>query len=242
MYGTGSSAFPTNQKERQAETRQAHRHTIEAQQRRDPGDIRIQVRKTAVIRILPVLHREAHILPMEMLPETGTIRAAVIHPVEAAIPMSAMAMRMGIILMLVTAMQVPTTRITEMVLQAPAIPMEAATWATTRSLRTEEPRKAVLTRQMPLHRMVRLETRCTSSRKGMPSTARHRRRADLPGTGLPTSRKAWHHSFPSLHNFRIARLRSLPSTAAPTDHFRKGIACLRLNTAVPFFAKRKIFI
>ena len=163
----------------------------------------------------------------------------------AAIPMAAMAMRMGtvIILMLVTAIQVPTTRITEMALQA--IQMEAATWATARSLRTEEPRKAVLTRQTPLHRMVRLETRCTSSREGMPSTARHRRRADLPGTGLPISRKAWPHSFPSLHNFRITRLWSLPATAAPADHFTKGIACLRLNTAVPFLQiifKRNLFI
>lgn len=245
MYGTGSSAFPTSQKEMQAETRQAHHRTMEARLRREPEDIRIQVRKTAVIRILPALHKEARILPMEMLPETGTIRAAAIHPVEAAIPMAAMAMRMGtvIILMLVTAIQVPTTRITEMALQA--IQMEAATWATARSLRTEEPRKAVLTRQTPLHRIVRLETRCTSSREGMPSTARHRRRADLPGTGLPISRKAWPHSFPSLHNFRITRLWSMPATAAPADHFTKGIACLRLNTAVPFLQiifKRNLFI
>ena len=65
--------------ERQAETRQAHLHTMEARLRRDPEAIRIQVRKSAVISILPVLHMEAHILPMEMLPETGTIRAAVIH-------------------------------------------------------------------------------------------------------------------------------------------------------------------
>ena len=70
MYGTGSSVFPTNQKEMQAETRQAHRRTMEAQLHRDPEVIRIQARKTAVIRILPVLHREACILPKEMLPET----------------------------------------------------------------------------------------------------------------------------------------------------------------------------
>ena len=98
------------------ETRLAHRHTMEARLRREPEDIKLQARKTAAIRILPVLHREAHILPMEMLPETGTIRAAAIPPVEAAIQMAAMVMRMGIILMLVTAIQVPTTRITEMVL------------------------------------------------------------------------------------------------------------------------------
>jgi len=88
MYGTGSSVFPISQKEMQAETRQAHRHTMEARLRREPEDIRIQARKTAAIRILPALHREAHILPMEMLPETATIRAAVI-PLEEAIQMGA---------------------------------------------------------------------------------------------------------------------------------------------------------
>lgn len=111
MYGTGSSVFPTSQKEMQAETRQAHRRTMEARLRREPEDIRIQARKTAAIRILPALHREAHILPMEMLPETETIQAAAIPPVEAAIQMAAMVLRMA------------------------------------------EPRKTVLTRQMPLHRM-----------------------------------------------------------------------------------------
>ena len=203
MYGTGSSVFPTSQKEMPAETRQAYRRTMEAQLRREPEDIKLQARKMAAIRILPVLHREAHILLMEMLPETETIRAAAIPPVEAAIQMAAMVLRMGIILMLVIAMQVPTTRITGMVLQAAAIRMEAVTWATVRSLRTEEPRKAVLTRQMPLHRIDPLETRCTSSREEMPSTARHRHKAVLPETGLPTSQKAWLHSFPLLHNFRI---------------------------------------
>lgn len=111
MYGTGSSVFPISQKEMQAETRQAHRRTMEARLRREPEDIRIQARKTAAIRILPALHREAHILPMEMLPETETIQAAAIPPVEAAIQMAAMVLRMA------------------------------------------EPRKTVLTRQMPLHRM-----------------------------------------------------------------------------------------
>ena len=112
-------------------------------------------------------------------------------------------MRMGtvIIPMQGMAMQVPAIQITGIALQAADIQTEAVTWATARSLRTEEPRKAVLTRQMPLHRMVRLEIRCTSSREGMPSTARHRRRAALPETGLPTSRKAWPHSFPLLHSF-----------------------------------------
>lgn len=209
MYGTGSSAFPTNQKEMPAETRQAHRRTMEAQLRREPAVIRIQARKTAAIRILPVLHREAHILPMEMLPETGTIRAAVIHLVEAAIQMEAMAMRMGtvIIPMQGMAMLVPAIQITGMALQAAAIQTEAVTWATARSLRMEEPRKAVLTRQMPLHRIDPLETRCTSSRTETPRMANSR--AVLPETGLPTSRKAWLHSFPLQHNFRITRLRSL---------------------------------
>ena len=169
--------------------------------------IKLQARKTAVIRILPVPHREAHILLMEMLPETEAIRAAAIPPVEAAIQMAAMVLRMGIIPMLVTEMQVPTIRITGMVLQAVAIRMEAVTWATVRSLRTEEPRKAVLTSQMPLHRIDPLETRCTSSRTETPRMANSR--AVLPETGLPTSRKAWLHSFPLLHNFRITRLRSL---------------------------------
>ena len=132
------------------------------------------------------------------------------------------------------AMQVPAIQITGIALQAAAIQTEAAAWATARSRRTEEPRKAVLTRQMPLHRIDPLETRCTSSREGTPSMAKHRRRAVLPETGLPTSRKAWLHSFHSLHNYRITQLRSLPVAAAPTDHFRKGIACLCLNTAVPF--------
>ena len=245
MYGTGSSAFPTNQKEMPAETRQAHRRTMEARLRREPEDIKLQVRKTAAIRILPVLHREAHILLMEMLPDTEAIRAVAIPPVEAAIQMAAMVLRMGIIPMLVTEIQVPTTRITKMVLQAAAIRMEAVTWATIHGLRMEEPRKAVLTSQMPLHRMVRLETRCISSKEGMPSMAKHRRKVALPGMDLPTSRKAWPHSFPSLHNFRITRLRSLPAAAAPADHFRKGIACLRLNTAVPFLQNNlncKIFL
>ena len=101
----------------QAETKQAHRRTMEARLRREPENIKLQTRKTAAIRILPVLHRVARILPVEMLPETETIQAAAIPPVEAAIR------------------------------------MEAVIWATVRSLRTEEPRKAVLTRQMPLHRM-----------------------------------------------------------------------------------------
>ncbi len=216
MCGTGSSVFPTSQKEMQAETRQARRHIMEAQLRREPGDIRTQTRKTAVIRILPALHRETHILPMEMLPETGTIRAATI-PMEA--------MRMG---MVIIPMQ-------GMAMQASAIRMEATTWATAHSLRTEEPRKDVLTRQIPLHKMVRLETRCTSNREGMPNMAKHHHKVGLPEMGLPTSRKAWLHSFPSLHNnFRITRLWSLPTAAAPTDHFRKRIACLHLNTAVPF--------
>ena len=127
MYGTGSSAFPTNQKERQAETRQAHHRTMEAQQHRDPEAIRIQARKTAVIRILPALHREAHILLVEMLPEMQIIRAAIIYPVEAAIPMAEMAMRMVIIPMQGMAMQAQTTQITGMVLQAAAIRTEAAT-------------------------------------------------------------------------------------------------------------------
>ncbi len=175
------------------------------------GDIRTQTRKTAVIRILPALHRETHILPMEMLPETGTI------PMEA--------MRMG---MVIIPMQ-------GMAMQASAIRMEATTWATAHSLRTEEPRKDVLTRQIPLHKMVRLETRCTSNREGMPNMAKHHHKVVLPEMGLPTSRKAWLHSFPSLHNnFRITRLWSLPTAAAPTDHFRKRIACLHLNTAIPF--------
>ena len=91
MYGTGSSAFPTNQKERQAETRQAHHHTMEAQQRRDPEAIRIQARKTEASRILPVLHREA-LMPVVTLPGTGAIQAAVILPVEAVIQIAATAM------------------------------------------------------------------------------------------------------------------------------------------------------
>ena len=103
MYGTGSSAFPTNQKERQAETRQAHRHTMEAQLRRDPE----------AIRILPVLHREARILPEEMLPETETIQAAAMLLVEATIPTEVMA----ITLTLETAMQAPATQIVGMALQ-----------------------------------------------------------------------------------------------------------------------------
>ena len=92
----------------------------------------------------------------------------------------------AIIPMLVTEMEVPTIRITGMVLQAAAIRMEAVTWATVRSLRTEEPRKAVLTSQMPLHRIDPLETRCTSSRTETPSMANSR--AGLPETGLPTSK------------------------------------------------------
>ena len=121
MYGTGSSASPTNQKETPAETRQAHRHTMEAQQRREPEVIRIPPRKMAAIRILLTLHREAHIQPEAILPETETIRAAAMFLAEAAIQMVEMAMQMETM-----AMAAPT-------------------------IRMEKPRKEVLISQMPMH-------------------------------------------------------------------------------------------
>ena len=168
-------------------------------------------------------------MPVETLPGTGDIQAAVILPVEAVIQ--------------IAAMQMVIIPIAVMMPQVQAIQMVTAIRVMARGQRMEEPSKMALIRQTPLHRMVRLETRCTSSREGMPSTASHQ--AALPEMGLPTSRKAWPHSFPSLHNFRITRLWSLPAAAAPTDHFRKGIACLRLNTAVPFLQiifKRNLFL
>ena len=149
--------------------------------------------------------------------------------------MAAMVLRMVIIPMLVTEMQVPTIRITEMVLQAATIRMEAVTWAMVRSLRTEEPRKAVPTRQMPLHRMVPLETKCTSSRAKTPSMVNSR--AVLPETGLPTSRKAWLHSFPLLHSFRITRLRSLPTAARFRESLKERNCVSNPDIAVPFLHK-----
>ena len=105
MYGTGSSASPTSQKETPAETRQAHRHTMETQQRREPEGIRIPTRKMAAIRILLTLHRETHIQPEAILPETETIRAAAMFLAEAAIQMAEMAMQLETM-----AMAAPTIR------------------------------------------------------------------------------------------------------------------------------------
>lgn len=192
MYGTGSSAFPTSQKETLAETRQAHHHT-EAQLHQEPEVIRIRVRKAEAIRILSVLHREA-LMPVETLPGTGDIQAAVILPVEAVIQ--------------IAAMQMVIIPIAVMMPQVQAIQMVTAIRVMARGQRMEEPSKMALIRQTPLHRTARLGTKCTSSKAGTPSTASHHRGA-LPKTDLAASRKAWPHSFHLLRNFRMTCLRSL---------------------------------
>ena len=142
MYGTGSSAFPTNQKETPAETRQAHRRTMEAQLHREPEVIRIRVRKTEAIRIRPVLHREV-LMPVETLPGTGAIQAAVILPVETVIQIAATVMQMVII------------PIVAMVPQVQAVQMVTAIRVMARGQRMEEPSKMALIRQMPLRRTAR---------------------------------------------------------------------------------------
>ena len=201
MYGTGSSASPTSQKERPAETRQAHHHTMEAQLHQEPEVIRIRVRKAEAIRILPVLHREA-LMPVVTLPGTGAIQAAVILPVEAVIQTAATVMQMVIIPIVAMAPQVQ------------AVQMVTAIRVMARGQRMEDPSKMALIRQTPLHRTARLGTRCTSSKAGTPSTASHHRGA-LPGTDLAASRKAWPHSFHLLHNFRMTCLRSLSCFRKP---------------------------
>ena len=209
MYGTGSSAFPTSQKETPAETRQAHRRTMEAQLHREPEVIRIRGRKTAAIRIRPVLHKE-ELMPVVTLPGTGAIQAAVILPVEAVIQIAATVMQMVII------------PIAAMAPQVQAIQMVTAIRVMAHGPRMEEPSKMALIRQTLLHRTARPVTRCTSSKAGTPSTASHHRGA-LPGTDLATSRKAWPHSFHLLHNFRMICLRSLSISTASVSRFRKEL-------------------
>ena len=145
-------------------------------------------------------------MPVETLPGTGAIQAAVILPVEAVIQIAAMVI-------------IP---IVAMAPQVQAIQMVTAIRVMARGPRMEEPSKMALIRQTPLHRTARLGTKCTSSKAGTPSTASHHRGA-LPGTDLAASRKAWPHSFHLLHNFRMICLRVLSVSAASVSHFRKEL-------------------